>query len=621
MAHAPAIPSGHVVVEHEKDVWTRSGPRYRVRAVLLLIVNVLLFAGLGAFALWLREGQPFPWLLENYADNLSATFRFTGDMQVSLSSFLVGPMSVQDVPILLPIVGLLLASLVMIPILVAILYRFWACIPFIAVVGFVAVMPWLAMTLILSCVLASVRPFRLRQRVFSALLGLVPVAIYLVMASRGAGAHVGNVADPMGPIKYATPWLFTIVSAAVIATVVLLIARLVDYRPGAIAPVMAVMFALPVLLFEFYVGRDELYYRLLEREQNLFTDVSAADVLERRAEETWLELPEQRRVDFQVWRAFREIMFKLNLMTDDPLTWTSWLTDQQQRLVQHCDTFVLQFPDSPYACNALYIKGSALSTRVNLREFSRTKWIRYRDDYPHKASWTAWRMIVENCPGSDTAAVALLRLAQLDARDGNPRLALEQLDRLIEEFSNRPPAPPKSRAEGLSAILTPPGRTASLNISLDAVLLEAHRLRDLLSSNNDPIYGYAPLVGGGSEASSSPQLGLLKLIPYEDRYEMNLRRLIEQYPRAQILDNVELELARIADTAEQRMARLTEFVDTYRDGDSDALPEAMYRLAVLLQDANRREEAQAFFCRLLNRHAGTIWAQQARRFATTPCAE
>jgi len=619
MSQAPALHLGHAVLEHEKDVWTRSGPRYRVRAVLLLIVNVLLFAGLGGFAYWLREGEPFPWLLPGYWESVSATFRFTGDMKVSLASFLVGPMSVHDVPILLPIVGLLLAALVMIPILVAILYRFWGSVPFIAVVGFVAVMPWLALTLVLSCVLASVRPFRQRQRVFSALLGLVPVALYLVMASRGGGSHVGDVADPMGPIKFATPWLFTIVSAALLAVVVLAIARLVDYRPGAIAPVMAVMFALPALLFEFYVGRDELYYRLLERERNFFHDVSAADVLERRAEETWLEQPQERRGDFQVWRSFVEIMFKFSLMSDDgTLTWTSLLTEQQQSLARHCDWFVLQFPDSRYACNALYIKGSALSTRVNMREFRRTKWIRYRDDYPHKASWSAWRMIVENCPDSDTAAVALLRLAQIEAREGSIRLALDRLDELIARFGDR--APPAPTPGGLSAILTPPAPTESLNITLEAVLLEAHRLRDLLSANNDPLYGYAPLVGRTDDAPTGQRLGWLKLIPYEDRYEANLKRLIELYPRAQILDNLELELARIAETADRRITMLTEFVANYDGRQYDALPEALYRLAVLHQESNQREEARSLFCRLLTDYADTIWARQARRFATTPCA-
>ena len=41
------------------DVWSRSGSRYRVRAIVLLGVNVLLFAGLACFAFWVRSGVGF----------------------------------------------------------------------------------------------------------------------------------------------------------------------------------------------------------------------------------------------------------------------------------------------------------------------------------------------------------------------------------------------------------------------------------------------------------------------------------------------------------------------------------------------------------------------------------
>jgi len=43
----------------------------------------------------------------------------------------------------------------------------------------------------------------------------------------------------------------------VLMAIVLMIAKLVNYRPGAIAPLLAVMFAIPVVLFEVEVGRDD----------------------------------------------------------------------------------------------------------------------------------------------------------------------------------------------------------------------------------------------------------------------------------------------------------------------------------------------------------------------------
>ena len=182
------------------DVWSRTGSKYRLRAVILLAVNVLLFAGAGSFAFWLRSGEVFAPLVPGYRDQLISTFRFTGQGGVTLSSLLLEPISVQDVPMQIPIQGLLMAALIAIPILVAILYRFWSSVPFIAVVGFIAVMPWLAITLLASCIIASVRPFRTRFRFMSALAGLAPAVVYLMLAWSGSDAELVGRIDPVDRI-------------------------------------------------------------------------------------------------------------------------------------------------------------------------------------------------------------------------------------------------------------------------------------------------------------------------------------------------------------------------------------------------------------------------------------
>ena len=159
------------------DVWSRSGSKYRIRSILLLAVNIVLFAAVGSFAYWLRSGEVFAPARDGYWDLLSQTFWGVGRAEVSLGALLMEPIGVQAVPIQIPIVGLLMAALISIPILVAILYRFWSSLPLIAVVGFLAAMPWLALTLLGSCLLASVRPFRTRLRFMSALIGLIPAIV------------------------------------------------------------------------------------------------------------------------------------------------------------------------------------------------------------------------------------------------------------------------------------------------------------------------------------------------------------------------------------------------------------------------------------------------------------
>src|SRR5262245_61038433 len=189
------------------DVWSRTAPKYRIRAILLLAVNVLLFSGVCNFAFWLRSGERFAPLMPGYRDQLIQTTQFTGDGGVSLGSLLLEPINVQEVPMQIPILGLLVGALTSVPILVAILYRFWSSIPFLLAVALLAVMPWLAITLLFSCVIAAVRPFRTRFRFMSALAGLVPIVIYFVLAWRGSAEMLAGQIYPYERIRFIAPWV------------------------------------------------------------------------------------------------------------------------------------------------------------------------------------------------------------------------------------------------------------------------------------------------------------------------------------------------------------------------------------------------------------------------------
>ena len=61
-----------------KDVWSRSGSKYRIRAVVLLALNVLLFAGVGSFAYWMRGGVRFAPIHEGYWDEFGAALAAVG---------------------------------------------------------------------------------------------------------------------------------------------------------------------------------------------------------------------------------------------------------------------------------------------------------------------------------------------------------------------------------------------------------------------------------------------------------------------------------------------------------------------------------------------------------------
>lgn len=599
------------------DVWSRSGSKYRIRAILLLVFNIVLFAGVGCFAFWLRSGEVFAPARDGYWDLLAQTFRGVGRAEVSLGSLLIEPISVQEVPIQIPIVGLLMAALISIPILVAILYRFWSSLPLIAVVGFLAVMPWLALTLLGSCILASVRPFRTRLRFMSALIGLVPAIIYLTLAWSGTTDAVVGRIDPVDRIKFIAPWVLAVVASTLVFAVVLAIAKVVDYRPGAVTPLLAVMFGLPVALFEFHVGRDELYYRLLEKlDQAHFAEVDASGEWQQAALRAWERHPLPRPAREAI-REVEEEKWLFELATDiGPRQ--SELTRHQAELSDRCDLFHRHFPDSAYAPNALFIKARAWDRRIDLAEFKATKWIRFYENFPNPASRESWRMIAANRPDTFLGAAALLRLAQFDSRDGDIERATSKLTTLLDRFDAASLArSPFPAAPGLpKGVLARGMPEASLDIRLERIVLEAHRLRELLAANRDPIYGDDPLCGSrradarrDQGGSGETRWGLLDLDPRHERYIEHLEALLAKFPNCRIEDNIELEIAKATASLRPRIDRLEALLRRFPDG--DAAPEALLRLGMAYQageDAARSDDA---FTKLVRDWPDSVWAHQA----------
>ena len=150
---APVLPPQEAIL----DVWSRSAPRDRVRALVFLAIALLLFCGLCVFTHWLHRFRLFEFSLESY----SAPINFWNTGSPNLYDFILDPIDVTQTPVHAIVLGLLLASIFAVPIAVAILYRLPFAVPFVVAVAAFAHMPWLALTLLGSCILASVRHFRL----------------------------------------------------------------------------------------------------------------------------------------------------------------------------------------------------------------------------------------------------------------------------------------------------------------------------------------------------------------------------------------------------------------------------------------------------------------------------
>jgi hypothetical protein len=602
----PEVPPGRPATAEFVDVWSRSGPRYRVRAILLLTVNILLFSGAACFTYWLRSGEFFAPTREGYLDSIAQTFSGVGNPDVSLAAFLVEPISIDDVPMQIPIVGLLMAALISVPILVAILYRFWSSLPFIVIIGLVAVMPWLAITLLACCMIASVRPFRTRIRFMSAMLALIPAIVYLVLAWSGTKEVVVGRVDPIDRIKFVAPWVLAIVASALVFAVVLAIARIVNYRPGAVTPLLALMFAIPVLLFEASVGRDELYYRLLVKlDQAAFADQDARLGLLSAAQADWEYLPRPSRARSRSLAMNQEDW--LFQIAPDLHRCQAELIEKKAEVRRRCAWFQHQYPYSPHACNVLLIDARAAQQRLDVPEFKAHRWIRYYDAFPHPETRPIWEKIAHNEPDSPMAALALLKLSQLDAQACDTDRARSRLDSLWAKFQphflTRAPAVDEP-------FLSRPAEESGMNINLAHVLLQAAWLRDLIQNNaGDENYRSDPLCGA-QRGRPGTEFGLLDLDPRDESYGESVNKIMQAFPQALLMDNLELERAKLVLDPGERATALGVHLERFPQG--DAAPEAMLRQAMALREIRRMDEAGLVLERLMHEHPQSVWAGQCR---------
>lgn len=542
------------------DVWSRTGAKYRVRAVLLLVLNFGLFCGLCIFTHWLHVARTIDFSWESYVGPAA----LSGERTQNLNDFVLYPINVQTTPIHAVVLGLLMASIVGVPIVISILYRTVCALPFVAAVLVFGHLPWMALTLLLSCVLASMRPFRMSFRFGSALVGLIPVLVYLFMATRASPEQIGLMSTPMQRSLLIAPWLLAIVATSGMMGLVLVISRAVDYRPGAVAPVMAVMFAPPLLLFYTIVGADELAYRVIEAEygprSSRFEPVRDAGqeirALVHGAQRSTFDelLPE-------IWGGRLDA---LKRQIRDQVA-HSLLADRAEAY-EACQFFLADHPRSRYVSNVLFIQARALDTRLHERRLSQAPPTReLYFDFPHAQSEPVWTALFREHPASPLRVAAGLRLAQLQLRRGQIDRAIQTLDAVLES----PVALSASQPTGLvfaSGRLDP-----GFDFDATSYRREAEWLRELIVLNRgDPHFGDEALVA------------LAGLDPRRRLFGEQLLSLAERTPGGLLYDNLMAMWADTIGDARQREGVLSALAQRLRPADdrvADGWAQVMMRLA------------------------------------------
>jgi len=613
---SPSHPTGESEVP-VTDMWTRTPPEYRNLTIVMLTVNIVLFAALGCFTYWLRTGDPYPLLrpiIALFGDPPAAP-RYPygafwkgclnpfGSGQVTLTDFLVFPISVEHVPAHMVIVGLLMASLVTIPILVAMLYRLPVAVVFLLIVGFVAVFPWLALTLLVSCVIATARPFRFSFRYATVLLALLPVVIYFFAATRGALASAVALAGPVERMKLYIPWVLALMASCLGSAIVLGTAYLINYRPGAIAPLLAVLFAIPAILFVTQVGADEMEYRLLEYDYGpagtrVFADLDTKALLQRTVElELLSDVPEESR-EVEAVTQNKWLLLRLAMPTE--------LARQQDEVVERCDDFLARYPASRYVPNCLYLRGRALDMRIDMDLLRRDLRLDFYSDFPSEASRETWKELLRSAPESPFASVAGLNLALLEAREGRLRLAQDVLRRVTDRFSKPPTTMPEAPSvSGLRALLARKPPSSTLNVDPQTVAEKAAQILSLIRENYEARFEEA------AHPDQNPISLLLRCDPRDPFYPDNVLRIDRRFPGSKLHDNLMVHMALGEPDINTRRSKLLECAKRYRDG--DAAPHAIYELGLLELEHNRKAEGREALELLLKQYPGSPWTVSAQR--------
>ncbi len=597
------------------DVWSRTAAKYRTRAVILLIANAVLFGALCCFMFWLRTGWYFPPTDQGYAEIFKATLNIAGAGQVTLYDLFNQPISLKLVPMQAVVIGLLIASLVSIPILISILYRFPASVPFCVMVAVLAVMPWLGATLLLSCAITAYSRKKLKFRFVAAILGLVPIGVYFFTASQRYAAPVDVLTPQIERGLLIAPLLLSALASCSLIAVTLTIARVVDYRPGAIAPLLAVMFLAPCVLFLADVGRDELHYRFLEsrfgpQSTEFFANADANPAIRAVARNLWHERPEpkptldvfERRVKLffeQELRPTEEIRIAAAVQ-HELLNHVTEFAREQHRVAAACDKFLRDFPRSRYIPCVLFLKGRALDMRVDVGLFRERGLLRFYDDFPNEASRGTWNALSENFPESPLTDVANYRLAQLDARAGHIDLAIRRLARIADPAPVAATGQPLPRGNAsLEAMLAKKPPEASLQDEYVECPVQAAQLLSMFRSNREPTNGDAALVA------------FLDCDPRHPNYQQNLREILERFSPCKIRDNIEVQIGLLQSGAAEQLDALARTRQRHPQG--DALPQLIYEMAMNRLRQGQYAEAAALLQELIDRHGASTFAMRARR--------
>lgn len=507
------------------------------------IFSVLNLAGLVAACVFWRHLSTGRWVDFSPAAWLA-------DLATPLGESLLHPLSVVSHPWMILIAGLLLAVAIFVPLITAVLYPVVVSLALVLVVAVMGHVPILATAIGVGCVMASRTQLRSDMPFCAVVLGLVPVGLYLWLL----GYSDSQAAEvlPLQRWVLVGPMLIAIVATVLSTSASLGLARATRFRPGVVAPVLALLLAAPAAIFHLRIGEDELAYALIAER------VAPGDVIFQ---------PEK----LDQWRQ-RHRAEGLNPRTLE-ISLRDDLQSRQRALSAECESFLARHGQSDRAASVHWLAAQCRSLQLDVPVFEAGV-VRYSASFPLPASRAGWRRILEGFGTTDQAALAQWRLGELALRRQDFAQADELLHAAEGSLARRLAADKgPSRGEIEGAVFRPPESIPNAGYFAQA-LFRIRRLIWLMQRNE---------VLSDTHAGEA-LAAMLNESPHQPDYDERLGSLVSIYEKTTIGDNLKLAVA-MATTDPYIQAEMLIWLAA--DERTDAAVEANYQLGMLVMQTAR----------------------------------
>lgn len=359
------------------------------------------------------------------------------------------------------ILAALLALIVVVPVAMSVLYQLVLALLFVVVCAVVGMSPEIAVILVVACLLSSRTRLRREYPFYAILFGMIPVAAYLLIVYLFCRARFELL--PLRRWILLIPFALSVILAAGTAFMVVLMARMAKFRPGALWPSALLLFSAAAGLFYTYVGIDELLYaqiRAAAQEDLVLVDTAGGGAS---------AAPDKE------------------------------LEDRIARITKRCTRFLDRYGQSERAPSVAWIRARTASTQINRREPD-GGFLRCSHEWPLIRSSKALRLLVGSYPDSDQAGLARGRLGIIELkrirefagaqRRAKLNLACEMLQEAEESLATTVENVPLDKNVGNGTIFVPIPPVPDKKDSYAGFLFTVKRLNWLIDRNDvlsDPV--------------------------------------------------------------------------------------------------------------------------------------